>query len=350
MKFIHIADVHLGADPDAGPDCGAWRAGELWDTFEHVIQTCEKEQADLLLIAGDLFHRQPLLRELKEVDYLFSELSHTKVVLIAGNHDYIRRDSYYRTFEWSGNVYPLFGETPEYVDFPELQTAVYGLSYHSREIREPLYDSLRAQGLEPVEILLAHGGDEKHIPIERRALERSGFSYVALGHIHKPQALQKDRIVYAGALEPIDRNDTGPHGFVRGEITGRGFRVQWVPCARREYVRLDIEVDPEDTQGSVRRKIRQSLEESGDGNIYQVILKGKRDADLSFDLKRLSGEGNILEVADETAPALDFRKLYEENQENLLGKYIRRFSESREDSQEYLALCEGVEALLQSRK
>lgn len=346
MKFIHIADVHLGANPDAGPQ----RAGELWDTFERVLQICEEEQTDLLLIAGDLFHRQPLQRELKEVDYLFSELSHTKVVLIAGNHDYIRRESYYRTFEWSGNVYPLFGETLEYVDFPELQTAVYGLSYHSREIREPLYDGLRARGLEPVEILLAHGGDEKHIPIDRKALERSGFSYVALGHIHKPQELHKDRIVYAGALEPIDRNDTGPHGFVRGEVTEKDVKVRRVPCALREYVRLDIQVNPEDTQGSVRRKIRQCLEESGDRNIYQVILKGKRDADLSFDLKRLAGEGNILEVADETAPALDFRKLYEENQENLLGKYIGRFSECGEGSQEYLALCEGVEALLQSRK
>lgn len=350
MKFIHIADVHLGASPEAGPDCGGRRAGELWDTFERVLRICEKEQTDLLLIAGDLFHRQPLQRELKEVDYLFSGLSHTKVVLIAGNHDYIRRDSYYRTFEWSGNVYPLFGETPEYMDFPELQTAVYGLSYHSREIREPLYDGLRAQGLEPVEILLAHGGDEKHIPIDRKALERSGFSYVALGHIHKPQTLQKDRIVYAGALEPIDRNDTGPHGLVRGEITEQGTRIQRIPCARREYVRLDIQVEPADTQGSVRRKIRKYVDGSGDGNIFQVILKGKRDADLSFDLKRLAEEGNILEVEDETSPALDFRKLYEENRENLLGRYIERFRGCREDSREYLALCEGVEALLRSRK
>ena len=113
MRFIHIADVHLGAQPDAGPLYSENRQQELWDTFEHVIHICEEEQTDLLLIAGDLFHRQPLLRELKEVDHLFSILTLTKVVLIAGNHDYIRRDSYYRTFEWSDNVYPLFGETLE---------------------------------------------------------------------------------------------------------------------------------------------------------------------------------------------------------------------------------------------
>lgn len=186
MRFIHIADVHLGAEPDAGPLYSGRRAQELWDTFEYVIRVCEEEQADLLLIAGDLFHRQPLLRELKEVDHLFSTLSHTKVVLIAGNHDYIRRDSYYRTFQWSGNVCPLFGENAEYIDFPELRTAVYGLSYHRREIREPLYDRLAAGGVEPVEILVAHGGDEKHIPMDIRKLSASGFDYIALEHIQIP--------------------------------------------------------------------------------------------------------------------------------------------------------------------
>jgi DNA repair exonuclease SbcCD nuclease subunit len=35
---------------------------------------CEKEKTDLLLIAGDLFNGQPLLRELKEADYLLGNL------------------------------------------------------------------------------------------------------------------------------------------------------------------------------------------------------------------------------------------------------------------------------------
>ena len=104
MRFIHIADVHLGACPDAGKAYTEQRPEEIWNTFEHIIRICQAEQTDLLLIAGDLFHRQPLLRELKEVDYLLSTLTHTKVVLIAGNHDYIRRDSYYRTFRWHDNV------------------------------------------------------------------------------------------------------------------------------------------------------------------------------------------------------------------------------------------------------
>ena len=350
MKFIHIADVHLGARPDAGPMYSAGRAQELWDTFRGIISLCEEERTELLLIAGDLFHRQPLMQELKEVNYLFSGLSHTRVVLIAGNHDYIRLDSNYRTFEWAENVYPLFGEELEYMDFPELNTAVYGFSYHRREITEPKYDQCRACGIEPFEILLAHGGDERHIPIDWRVLNSSGFTYVALGHIHKPQALVKDRIIYAGALEPVDKNDTGAHGYVRGEITGAGIRTQWIPYARREYIHLELPVSPGDTTGSVGKKIEKQIDNYGNENVYRVSLRGKRDPDISFDTEWLGRCGNVIEVADDTSPAYDFEALYRENENTVLGRYMEHFAGCSEGSIEYQALCEGVDALLESRK
>ena len=55
----------------------------MWNSLERLVKVCEEEQVDLLLIAGDLFHRQPLLRELKEVDYLFSQLTHTNIFLLS---------------------------------------------------------------------------------------------------------------------------------------------------------------------------------------------------------------------------------------------------------------------------
>lgn len=350
MRFIHIADVHLGVCPDAGKAYTEKRPGEIWDTFEHIIGICQKEQTDLLLIAGDLFHRQPLMRELKEADYLFSMLTHTKVALIAGNHDYIRRDSYYRTFQWSENVYPLFGREIECVEFEELQTAVYGLSYHSREIREPLYSGAEAGGKQKYEILLAHGGDDRHIPIDWGELERSRFSYIALGHIHKPSAVRKNRIIYAGAPEPTDRNDTGPHGYVRGEITEKGVHIQWIPCASREYIHFEIQVDESDTAGSIKNKIEKYINEHGNENIYKIYLKGGRSGDISFDAVRMNETGNILEIVDETHPAYDFDRLKRENAGNLIGSYIERFTDCSRDSEEYQALYEGVDALLENRR
>ena len=350
MRFVHIADVHLGAKPDAGPLYSKMRPRELWESFEQVLRVCEEEKTDLLLIAGDLFHRQPLVRELKEADYLFSELTHTKVVLIAGNHDYIGKDSNYRTFSWSDNVYPLFGRKMQCADFPELQTAVYGLSYHEREISRPLYDGIRALGRRRHEILLAHGGDEKHIPFDRRLMEKAGFDYVALGHIHKPQVLKEDQIIYSGALEPVDKNDTGRHGYVKGEITDQGVRTQWIPCASREYIHLQIPVSCQDTTGSLKKKICEQISEYGNENIYKIILNGKRDQNVSLDTERMTGDENIQEILDETSPAYDFEKLYTENEDTVLGRYIGRFRGCREGSVEYRALCEGVEALLNCRQ
>lgn len=350
MRFIHIADVHLGAQPDAGPLYSKGRSQELWKTFEHVIRICEEEKTDLLLIAGDLFHRQPLIRELKEVNYLFSELTHTKVVLIAGNHDYIRNNSNYRTFQWSDNVYPLFGDKIQYADFPEFDTAVYGLSYYSREICVPLYDGVKARRIRSHEILLAHGGDDRHIPIDSQKLRRSGFDYIALGHIHKPQVLQEDRIIYAGALEPVDRNDTGAHGYVKGEINAGGVHTKWVTSALREYIHFTVEVQEDDTTGSIEKEIREFIKCNGNDNVYKVILKGKRDPDIQFDFSRITDSINIMEIMDRTSPAYDFERLYSEYADTILGRYIECFRDCREGSVEYDALCEGVEALFISRQ
>lgn len=304
----------------------------------------------MLLVAGDLFHRQPLLRELREVDYLLSGLSATQVVMIAGNHDYIKKGSYYQTFSWSANVHMITESKISKVELPELDTAVYGLSYHSREIKENLYDDAWPDGKERYQILLAHGGDEKHIPFRKNILSALGYDYIALGHIHKPQELVDCRMVYAGALEPVDKNDTGPHGYVKGNLTETGCRTVFVPCALREYVHMDVEVSKETTGFALRSMLNKQVEERGIQNIYKINLTGYRDPDIEFDLSQMDLYGNILEIEDKTRLAYDFEKLREVNKDNLLGKYIESFADCGPDSMEYQALCVGVQALLETKR
>lgn len=93
MKFYHIADVHLGAVPDRGRPYSEQRRQDIWDTFRDMIHLAVREQPDCLFVCGDLFHRQPLKRELKEVDYLFSLIPDTRVFLMAGNHDLPGREA-----------------------------------------------------------------------------------------------------------------------------------------------------------------------------------------------------------------------------------------------------------------
>ena len=301
-------------------------------------------------MAGDLFHRQPLLRELKEVDGLFASLERTQVVLIAGNHDYMRRDSYYRTFQWSANVHFLGSASVEAVELPALETAVYGCSYHERQIRQPLYDSAPAAGRQRREILLAHGGDADHIPVSREALAGLGYDYVALGHIHMPQVVIPGLAAYAGALEPTDRNDTGHHGYIQGEITEDGCRFSFVPFASREYIHCEVEVDRRTTGAGLADLIWKKIEENGTQNMYKFLLKGYRDPDTLFDLDALDRRGNIIDIVDETKPAWDLEKLYRNNKNNLIGRYIESFSGAEKDSVEYRALFEGISALMETRR
>ena len=99
MRFIHTGDIHLGMQPDKGKSWSEQRAGEIWESFGDLIGICRNENTELLLIAGDLFHKQPTVRELKELNSLFSSVPSTRIVMIAGNHDYISARSPYNTFE-----------------------------------------------------------------------------------------------------------------------------------------------------------------------------------------------------------------------------------------------------------
>lgn len=349
MRFFHTADIHLGASPDAGFPWGARRKEEIWESFRRLIARAKEEKPELLLIAGDLFHRQPLLRELKEVNYLFSTIAETKVVLIAGNHDYWKHGSFYEGFHWCPNVACLGGADCQKVVFPEFHTAVYGLSYHSREIREPLYDGLRPEKDGMFSILLAHGGDERHIPMDRRRMLASGFDYIALGHIHKPQILEKDRMAYAGALEPLDKNDCGPHGFLAGEYEKGKLKISFVPWAARDYRILEIDTDEGDTDFSLEEKISRRIRESGRENIYRIHMTGFRDPDIVFQTERYRRLGNVVEILDDTEPAYDFDGLRETHEEDVIGCFIRRLYRPGMDEVTKKALAYGVQALLEVR-
>ena len=117
LRFIHIADVHLGVMPDEGKAWSRKREREIWDSFARIIAVAKCEQPDFLFITGDLFHAQPLKKELREVDALFREIPGTKVLLVVGNHDYLRPKSYYLTNPWAENVYIFRREEAECFNF-----------------------------------------------------------------------------------------------------------------------------------------------------------------------------------------------------------------------------------------
>lgn len=342
--------MHLGAKPDAAKVYSENRDKEIWETFIRIIELCEREEIDFLLIAGDLFHRQPLLSELKEVNYYFEKLSKTQVILIAGNHDYLRSDSFYLSFSFASNVHTLFGNYPESIIFPEHETRIHGFSYEVREIREDRLKGLRAKKDVKYEILVAHGGDEMHVPFNKADLLKADFDYIALGHIHKPQELYSNKMIYAGTPEPCDTNDYGPHGVVMGSISEKGVKTKFIPMAKRSYFILSIKVWETATNGQLKDVIQEKIEEIGRENIYKIVVKGFRDPDIQFDFSGMDSYGNILEFRDETSPSYDYERLYMENKNNLLGAFLESFREENLDDMMQRTRAEGVQALLSTCK
>lgn len=349
MRFFHVADVHLGMEPDLGCPWSKRRQEEIWDSFRRLIDRVRTEKPQVLLIAGDLFHRQPLLRELKEVSALFASVPDTQVVLMAGNHDYLKKGSYYLSFTWPENVTGLFGQSCERVDLPRYSLAVYGCSYYSREITENLYGQARPSGAMKYHILLAHGGDDRHSPWKKEEMAAAGFDYIACGHIHKPEILIPDRMAYAGALEPTTLNQTGEHGYIDGTLDGRGVRISFVPFAVCQYVELTLQVDEDTTQFSLEQELTAEMERRGLENIFRVTLEGLRCENLEFSKRRLKETGNVVEITDRTRPAYRLEQLKREYAGSLIGAYAEYF-EGADRRVEQKALYYGLEALLNARQ
>ncbi len=364
MRFIHLADVHLGAVPDRGFPWSARREEEIWESFRRLIALLCDEPADFLLICGDLFHRQPLLKELKEVSSLFGQIPSTRVYLMAGNHDYLKKDSLYRQFGWPPNVFFFPGETPQRVRDPRLPVYIYGLSYEHQEIPRNLYadfypwEDEDGEDEEAYHILMAHGGDPEHIPFRAADLVDTGFDYVALGHIHKPQELIRDRAAYCGALEPIDRGDTGMHGYIEGWTDHGRLMTRFRPFACRSYEELRMRVTPADNRVILEERLKEAIHEKGPGNIYQVILEGERASEQVFFAERLKRLGNVIGVLDRTRISLDLEELYQTSHGTIIGDYITLFhpelaqgeclQRKEPDSIEEKALYYGLQALLET--
>lgn len=351
MRFIHIADVHLGAVPDASFPWGQDRKKDIYKTFEEVVQICNVEFVDLLLIAGDLFHKPPVDKELKQLDRILSRLEMTRTIIMAGNHDYLSYLSPYEQFKFQSNTTLIRDSMMTCVSDIGLKTNIYGLSYFSQEKPEGVYDFVQIQEPDEINILLAHGGDEKHVPIDMNMLKSCGFDYVALGHIHRPHMVEENKIAYAGALEPVKRSDIGPHGYILGNIDEKKqVKLEFHPVAKASYEEIHVVVTDETTQLDIIKEIEDTIKKKGTKCIYTIYIEGEQYEAVPYQLEEIEAQYRVLEIKDQRKLAHDMNQLYEENKDNLLGKFIAKLGEDSSNELNQKALEYGMKALLDSMK
>lgn len=85
MKFIHLADLHLGKKL-----FGYDLIEEQKEALEAVLQIADQQQVDGVLICGDVYDTAiPPVNAIDLLDWFLNELNHRSidVFMISGNHD-----------------------------------------------------------------------------------------------------------------------------------------------------------------------------------------------------------------------------------------------------------------------
>ena len=192
LKLVHTSDVHLdsrGADADG---CGFRSRAER--AFAGVVDTVLREEAQLLLIAGDLFDNNRV--DDSNIEFVYRQcerLADQRVVVLPGNHDVHDERSVWNRFDFGtagDHVAGLMAPAGGCVEFPDLGARVWGRAMleHAPE-NYPLADApppcagcwnLGMAHGQVVERRVLQGSS----PITRDEIGASGFDYLALGHIH----------------------------------------------------------------------------------------------------------------------------------------------------------------------
>lgn len=353
MKFVHVSDIHIGMSPDPTMFWSEDRALDIRETFANVIKKTKEENADCLLISGDLFNHQPLSDELNFVNDLFKTIPHTKIIVIAGSSDHIKPNSLILNYKFADNVYYFLDKTECAFEVGNKTIVIHGFSYYSLEDTTPIINSITPENDKNIHILLAYGGDSNHSPFDINKLDSKNFSYIALGSRHNFEVLIDNKAYYPGSLEPLDSNDIGDHGIIIGEInqnTRRAYNIHFEKMARLSYIPINIKMNGSNTEEDISEIVMEEVMKFGLENIFKIKISGYRNPDIEITRDIFNEKIRIVELIDNTDPKYDFIKLSSEHPQDMIGAFIRKMT-SRSDNLsdiEKRALYLGTHALIKT--
>ncbi len=350
MKFIHTSDIRINATPDAEFEWGEKRKEELEECFLYLISECNTKDIDLLIIAGNLFNEPPTEEMLQWVDEQLFGLIKARTIILPGYLDYAEVGSPAAGYVFESRTVMLPGGKTTNAYLKGINTCVTGYGYDKPIIKEDVLGRIDPGRKDAVNILLGCGGDRLHMPYKKEDIARKGFDYVALGGRTKAAHILKNRLAYSGCPEPIEPEEQGRKGYIMGEVTDEGTKIQWVPSNKRSYIDLNITLTPELTADAVVNKLEEMLMKLGNENIYTIIFKGFADDDFYPNLNRIKERFMIRGVENLTINTRDEAKLREENEANLIGSFVREISDSYtiDENIRNKAMRYGLEALIMS--
>lgn len=354
MRFIHLSDIRIGSSTESGTGWAETRRKELESGIVRVMQEAEEFGADLVLISGGLFAHVPTTAELDRVSRVFASYPEIRLVIIAGQTDIIRRSSPVRSYIWPENVSFVLGGRVERIVLKDIGTEIFAASVTDTENAAP--EDFAAASLREhdedcmIRLALLRCSDDE---AAAAAFAGTDISYAAVGSDISECRTISARVRCPGFFEPEKMGDSGSHGLLKGIVsdrTGMLESMEFVPMASVSYVPLLIRTNVKTTAEELRVLIEREIGRRGSSNIYRLKLTGTRDPEEDFDLNRIRSLYRISEIIDETEPEYDYRRLFAEHPQDMIGFYISRIvSDSHEMSQvEKKAMYYGLDALLRT--
>lgn len=333
MKIFHVADVHLGRTRLDGllPD------SDMSSALQGIADRAIDEQADVFLIAGDLFDRsqvapqhllqaQQILRSLKKAGI--------PVIAIEGNHD--RVSLHASTPGWvnylaeeqllihlqvgfgpDGAILTAWDEAEKsggYYDYKKVR--FIGAGYLGAATPSKLRQISNALSEDRTQVLLLHAGPDYFVgegggfSSADLSVLRDRLSYLALGHIHKPM-IHDGWACNPGSPELCDLRETH-----YGCTIGRGYAVVELDDAgvltsldlrsnpRRPVQIISIDCTPFGNKtvhgtAELKREARRAIEALNGGTDTLIVLQLRG----RLNLKRIALDPLVIgsELADECA-------------------------------------------------
>jgi DNA repair exonuclease SbcCD nuclease subunit len=330
MKFVHIADMHFDipfTSLNSRENLGEKRRLEQRNAFKKIIEYIKQNKIEYFFIAGDLYEHEYVRKS--TIDFianLFKEIPNTKIFISPGNHDPYIKNSYYDTYYFGDNVYIFNNSRIE--RYEDENVNIYGMAFTEFYMNESDLGNIKIPASNKPNILLAHcdlngvkdAEGFSYNPILESKLNSKGFDYAAIGHVHKNNLDNKNRIYYPGSPISLGFDELGEHGMIVGEITKDKFYMDFVKLDDRKFEELELDVEEFASKEDLIEKI--SSLNLNEMNMYKIILVGKRNFEINpREILKIVSTDNILKIKDNTKLNYDIEELSKQN--NLKGIFVK---------------------------
>jgi len=373
IRIMHLADIHIGMENYGRLDAATGLNGRVMDFLRRLSEAVDyalENEVDLVVFAGDAYKtRDPNSTYRREFARRIKRLADAgiPVVLLVGNHDLPAQEKrassidIFRTLDVPnvvvGNRDQLHLITTRRgapiqvatVPYPVRQRLLSRDEHRDKTIAEldVLVQQLVAENIQALaeqvdpsipSVLTGHFsvsdakfGSERTVMLGRdvvvlkSVLAAPAWDYVALGHIHRHQELNKGQqppIVYCGSLERIDfGEEKEPKGFVIADVKRGLAKWEFHRVEARKFltIRVDVrgEADPltavleaiaqhEVTEAIVRVVIQAQPEQEGllrDDDIRRELGEAYFVASISKEMERAYRQRLGGESPEELTPA-----------------------------------------------